>query len=88
MQVAAAMERLRLEKEGMDDESAMEDMEEDERAEFVKIKKREFEQMEKMLTQKQVRFTLEKSTNCVCLSVPSCLSCHMLSAYSAMHAKS
>lgn len=88
MQVAAAIERLRLEKESMDDDSTMEDMEEDERAEFVKIKKREFEHMEKMLTQKQVRFALVNVVYCICLSVPSCVSCHMLGTYCAIHAQS
>ena len=56
-QVTAALEKIQEEKrkiENEDDIEAMEDMDEEERTEFVKIQKRQFEQMEKALAEKQV----------------------------------
>jgi hypothetical protein len=56
-QVAAALEKIQEEKRKIEEEDgveAMEDMDEEERSEFVQIKKREFEHMEKMLADKQV----------------------------------
>jgi len=62
--VAAAMEKIQEEKQKIESEEGMEDMDEEERSEFVKIKKREFEQMEKMLADKQA---------CLCICVFVCV---------------
>ena len=57
-QVAAAMERVQEEKLKIESEEGMDDMDEEERSEYVNIKKREFEQMEKMLAAKQASSNL------------------------------